>query len=605
MNNKKTRSTYIQALTLLKTQKLLVTISMLLTITSSLSNTYLALMLRDAIDVLTQETLQNTTIRNFIIKYIGIAAISSFALFLHSIVSTILIEKILLSVRQQVVIHAFSHSMDFFTNEPIGKLITLTTRDLDAIGNFFRNILTQIISSSIAFIIVVGTLFILNTYLALITLGTVPLLILLVNYFRKKILKKSKIVRENTEKINIYLTEHLQGKLDIQLHNKLDTSNKTFTSIADTYYNSRRNLALQEMLLRPFLNLMLIIITIVVIISGNILSIKGFITIGVIIAYIQLIDRFFFPLITIAQNINQVQESLISFNKIFTFLSTKPSITENAPTESIPTHKDTATPTPLSPLHAHHHISQEALTLEFKNVSFAYKDNTLVLKNIDFTLSPNKTIALVGHSGSGKTTIVKLCMRFWDVQQGSITLNGIDIRNIPVHSLRNNIALLHQDSLILHGSIRENIEMGRSIPQKELDILAEKSKLDTIMKRSHLTWDSVIHKKQLSVGEQRIIAICRVLANAPSIVLLDEFSATLDNDTEKTIQSLLKELQKKRGTLIIAHRLNTIKDADEIIYLKEGEIQEKGTHTHLLHKKDHYYNMLQKMRDTIVEKTKI
>ncbi|XP_060083732.1 uncharacterized ABC transporter ATP-binding protein YknV-like [Ylistrum balloti] len=515
--------------------------------------------------------------------------ISSATMFGYSLLNTLLVEKILLTLRQRVVQHAFSHSMDFFSNEPIGKLITLTTRDLDSIGNFFRNVISQILGSVISFFVVLVMLYILSWELALVTLSIVPIAAFFVNYYRKKVLVLSRDVRENTGKINTYLSEHLQGKLDIQLHGKLEQSFSSFNAVANAIYRSKYRLNEKHKLLRPFLNLLLIVITVSVLITGTVLSYNGLITIGIIIGYIQLINRFFYPLITIAQHITQLQESVVGFDKIFSFLHTKSSIRSPKETSDI-----------VSAI-----SKSKNCTLAFHDVSFAYKNKDYVLHNISFELTPNSTIALVGHSGSGKSTIVKLCMRFWDPSKGSITLNGKDIRTLPLALLRKHIGFLHQDNLIFQGSIRENIEIGRKIDSKKLERVAQESNLDVIMSRSQWNWDSKIEKNTLSIGEQRIIAICRVLVDAPQFLLLDEFSATLDNATESIIQTLLHTLQKERGTILIAHKLNTIQNADEILFLQSGKIIERGTHTALLAKKKHYYHMLQNLHETIGAKTDV
>ncbi len=577
---------YLQALTMLLSHKFLLVSCILLTFVVSLSGAYLLILSRNVIDTLEVSTNTfNTALSGFVLRFILFASISSFSLFSQSILTTVLVEKVLLKLRQDVVGHSLSLSMDYFSNEPTGKLITLTTSDLDSIGSFFRSILSQFLTSGISFFVLLFALFVLNWVLALITLCTVPVIFLFVNIYRKRILRYSREVRTATVAMNTYTSEHLHGKLDLQLHGKLEDSQNTFDTIADKQYQASYLLALQEIFLNPMLNLILIGIIVLVIVFGSYFASIAIVSIGTIIAFIQLIKQFFFPVITVAQNITQIQESLVSLDKVFEFLRVQPAIRQHKTDEVLPDiHKG---------------------ELRFEHVDFSYKTEQKVLHDINFTLQQNKTLALVGHSGSGKSTIAKLCVRFWDPQAGTIRIDGIDIRKLAPSQLRENISLLHQDSLIFQGSLRENIQMGRTINQGELEKIIEKSGLAQIMRKSNWTLDSEISKQKLSVGEQRIVAICRVLVAAPKILLLDEFSATLDSETEIQVQTLLKELQKERTTLVIAHRLNTIRNADEILFLRDGGIIERGTHDSLLAARGHYYTMLQNMHETIVSNSSL
>lgn len=236
-------------------------------------------------------------------------------------------------------------------------------------------------------------------------------------------------------------------------------------------------------------------------------------------------------------------------------------------------------------------------TLRFENVSFYYHEHApFVLRDISFSLPPGKRIALVGHSGSGKTTLARLCVRFWDVTNGSIMLNNCAIDSIRLSQLRSKIRLLQQDSFIFEGSVRENLTMGKPIAQKQLDSIAEKSGLCDLIAQLPKGWDSTVRASMLSTGQQRLMAICRIFLTATPILVLDEFSAVLDNATEHMIQNLLEELQKKCSTLLIAHRINTITTCDEILYLEEGQIIERGTHASLLQRKNMYAQLIENMQ---------
>ncbi len=515
--------------------------------------------------------IQNTQLFQIILATITV----SIFMFITTITSSYLIQKIVMELRQKIITHSLKQSMNYFNKEPIGSIVTTVTNDLDSASMFFEIMINQVFSSLLSLIALLITLFIINPYLTFSLFIGFPFIIVLAELYRKKILKTAQKLRTERQISNTYVAEHLQGADDLQLYNKTKQSITTFNTYTYSYYLARLQLGKHQSFVRPFLNLFLTLLIFIIIISGAYFVNAAIASIGVIIAFIQLAKQFFSPIITLAQQLTQVQESIASIERVFLFL-------------------DVSTELP-NPSHLPSSFIQKEnqYTLIFKNVCFSYKDNNPTLQNISFSLEPNKKIALVGYTGSGKSTIARLCVRFWDICEGHITLNGTNINNIPLSFLRNTVKLLQQDSFIFDGTLRDNICMGKETTQQNLTTLAKKSSLDELLVTLPKSWDSIINSQTLSVGQQRLIAICRILIDPPPIVLLDEFSAALDTTTEQYIQKLLSELQKNRSCLIIAHKLHTIQSCDEILYLKNGYITERGTHTNLLKLNGDYSKLLQ------------
>ncbi len=519
-----------------------------------------------------------------LLQLLAITLLTAVSMFVSTVVLGYFIQKIIIDLRGRAIVHSLNQSMSYFHSEPIGRMVTRMTNDLDAATTFLKTLIEQMFASILSLVAVNVALFIVNWRLTAAMFIGLPFIIVFVELYRKKILKASQSLRAQRSELNTYTAEHLQGAADIKIYNKLDASIASCNAITDAYYAKRIRLGGYMMFVRPFMNLFLALLIFIIIVFGAYFINKGLVTVGIIIAFIQLANNFFNPIITLAQNATQIQESMAGVERIFLFLDEQQALSESAVCEKNVALIETA----------------HEYTLAFENVSFRYHEHApFVLREISLALTPSKRIALVGHSGSGKSTLARLCVRFWDASGGAITLNGYPINSMPRALLRSKIRLLQQDSFIFEGSVRENLTMGKSIAHKALDYVAQKSGLSELIAQLPHGWESAIRASMLSTGQQRLISICRIFLEAPPILILDEFSAVLDNETEHMIQSLLEELQSTRSTLVIAHRLNTIKTCDEILYLEEGQIIERGTHAQLLQEKKSYAQLIQNMQRTI------
>lgn len=538
-----------------------------------------------------------------LMQLLGVSVLTALFMFVSSIVLTYFQQKIIAELRVTTISHAMRQSMDYFSKEPIGAMVTRMTSDLDSAGAFLQTLLQSIASALLSTVGVSVTLFIINKNLTLALFGALPLVLITVEIYRRKILRASQRFRAERGILTVYTTEYLQGAMDVQIYNKTEESSGAFNNAAESYYRARRVLGYYQAFIRPFMNLFLAVFIFIILVAGAYFVGNAMATVGTVIAFVQLASTFFNPILTLAQSITQIQESMAGTERIFLFLdfadmlpqrSAKRAATLEAKLQAQRAKSGAHDPAAPAAI-----IKSSRCTLAAHDAGFYYRRGSPILKNISFTLEPEKRIAVVGHSGSGKSTLARLCVRFWDVTSGRITLDGHNIAQLPLHTLRSSVRLLQQDSFIFDGTLRENLTMGKDIPQRELDALANTSGLSDVLSSLPHGWDSEISAQRLSSGEQRLITICRVFLNAPPVLILDEFSATLDNRTEQSVQQLIGELQKSRASLIIAHRLNTIKTCDEILVLDGGHIAERGSHESLMERGGLYGALVQDMKETI------
>lgn len=551
-----------------------------------------------------------------LIQLLAVSVLTALFMFVSSIVLTYFQQKIIAELRVTTISHAMRQSMDYFSKEPIGAMVTRMTSDLDSAGAFLQTLLQSIASALLSTVGVSVTLFIINKNLTLALFGALPLVLITVEIYRRKILRASQRFRTERGILTVYTTEYLQGAMDVQIYNKTEESSGAFNNAAESYYRARRVLGYYQAFIRPFMNLFLAVFIFIILVAGAYLVGNAMATVGTVIAFVQLASTFFNPILTLAQSITQIQESMAGTERIFLFLDFADMLpqrrarrTEKTQAQKKFLQKSAARAGSITGAHAVQHAVQQhpaaaiinpsRCTLAAHDAGFYYRRGSPILKNISFTLEPEKRIAVVGHSGSGKSTLARLCVRFWDVTSGRITLDGHNIAQLPLHTLRSSVRLLQQESFIFDGTLRENLTMGKDIPQRELDALANTSGLSDILASLPRGWESEVSAQRLSSGEQRLITICRVFLNAPPVLILDEFSATLDNRTEHSVQQLIGELQKSRASLIIAHRLNTIKTCDEILVLDGGHIAERGSHGSLMDHGGLYGALVQDMKETI------
>ncbi|WP_108669302.1 ABC transporter ATP-binding protein [Peribacillus acanthi] len=496
-------------------------------------------------------------------------------------------QKIALLIIQQLRVDVFTkiHSLGlkYFDSTPDGSIVSRITNDTEAIKDMFVSVLGTFVQS---FFLITGifiAMFILNPKLALFCLLILPIIYWIISMYRKYSSKFYRDIRELLSQLNAKMNESLQGMSIIQVFRQEERLRKEFDSINEKHYLAgMRNIKLDGLLLRPAIDLVYFLALILILSYFGISSLNSPIEIGVLYAFINYIDRFFEPINQVMMRLSMYQQSIIAASRVFQVLDDQT----------------------LVPVQENQPVSIESGSVEFRNISFSYDGKHNVLKDISFSAKPGEMIALVGHTGSGKSSIINLLMRFYDYEHGEILLDGKSIREYRNEELRSKIGLVLQDPFLFYGNISDNIRLyDDSITQEEIEEAAKFVQAhDFIGKLSDGYSHPVVERgSTFSSGQRQLIAFARTIATNPKILILDEATANIDTETEEAIQVALEKMKKGRTTIAIAHRLSTIQDADQILVLHHGQIVERGTHHELLNNKGLYYKMYL-LQNGLVEK---
>ncbi len=499
---------------------------------------------------------------------------------LNSVVSyfqLVKFQEIALKIIQQLRIDVFSKvqnlGMSYFDKTPAGSIVSRVTNDTEAIKDMFVSVLVTFIQSSFLMIGIFIAMFSLNRTLGLICIVLLPIILLIIRTYRKLSSIFYSDMRERLSELNAKLSESIQGMKMIQAFRQEDRLVKEFSQINGRHYESGlKNIKVDGLLLRPAMNLLYVSILVVILNYFGVTHLQSGIEIGVLYAFVSYIDRFFEPVNQIMMRLSLFQQAIVSASRVFKLLDEKE----------------------LSPQQENKPFVIEQGTIEFKNVSFSYDGKKDVLKSISFKASPGQTIALVGHTGSGKSSIINLFMRFYEFDRGDILIDGISIKQYPLQELRQKVGLVLQDPFLFYGTIMDNIKLYNEtitddMAKEALTFVEATSFVESLPGK-------YLHKVEergstFSSGQRQLLAFARTMAVSPSILVLDEATANIDTETEELIQSSLKKMRYGRTTIAIAHRLSTIQDADEILVLHKGEIVERGNHQQLLTHEGLYYNM--------------
>ncbi|WP_410769158.1 ABC transporter ATP-binding protein [Fontibacillus sp. BL9] len=480
--------------------------------------------------------------------------------------------KVIQKLRMDVYAHIQRLPVHFFDNLPAGKVVSRVTNDTEAVKDLFIAVLANFFSGIINMIGVFVALFLLDVRLALICLFVVPIIWLWVVLYRKFATKYNTIIRSRLSEINAIINESIQGMSIIRIFRREAQTKAEFENLNDDYMkHQNKMLNLNAFTSHNLVNVIRSLSFAVVLwyFGSAQLTGAGIISLGVLYAFVDVLGRLFQPITGMVNQLAALDSSLVSAGRVFTLMD-EPG--EPVTDGSMPRYKG---------------------NVEFKDVSFAYKRD-YVLKNISFEAKQGQTVALVGHTGSGKSSIINLLFRFYDPQKGSITIDGQPVKDLPKQWIRQHMGIVLQDPYLFTGTIASNVSLGDERISRET---VEKALEDVGAKRilSHLPKgldEPVVEKgSTLSAGERQLISFARALAFDPAILILDEATANIDTETEALIQSALEVLKRGRTTFIIAHRLSTIRSADQILVLHRGEIVERGTHEELLAQGGRYYQM--------------
>ena len=525
-------------------------------------------------DYLTPRNLDVTPLTVLAITYMVIQLMNVFIMYFQ----LFKFQEIALYIIQQLRVDVFTkiHSLGlrYFDKIPAGSIVSRVTNDTEAIKDMFVTVIATFIQSGFMIIGIIGAMFFLNVKLGAICLILLPILTYIVMLYRKYSSEFYQDMRERLSQLNAKLSESLMGMGIIQVFRQEKRLKEEFNDINTKHYRAgMRNIKLEGLLLRPAIDLVYVFALILVLSYFGISSFSNPIEIGVLYAFVSYLDRFFEPVNNLMQRLSLYQQAIVSAFRVFTLLDEKdlePELDVNS-TNRIDNGE-----------------------IEFNNVSFSYDGKQDVLKNISFKAKKGETVALVGHTGSGKSSIINILMRFYDYERGDILIDGKSLKSFSKKELRNHLGLVLQDPFLFYGTVEDNIRLyNKEFSQQEMIEAAKFVQADTFIEKFEDKYQHRVVERGsgFSSGQRQLIAFARTILTNPKVLILDEATANIDTETEEAIQHALAKMRKGRTTIAIAHRLSTIQDADLILVLHKGEIVERGNHQELLQQKGLYYKM--------------
>lgn len=485
-------------------------------------------------------------------------------------------QQIVYKLREETFTHIHSLSLSFFNTTPVGKLVTRVSNDTEAVNELFSTILVKLFKNVVKIIGYAVVMLSINVKMAGISFLLLPLVAILTFVFRHLSRKAYQITRNKITELNTFLSEHISGMKLIQIFAREKEKYSEFEGKSMELYRANFREIMTFAIFRPSIYLVSVIAMILVIRTGSLSVLNGSLSLGTLFVFITYISSFFEPIQELSEQLGTLQSSIASAEKIFSVLDVKPEIVSPAD------------PTPVNILGE----------IEFRHVWFAYEEENYILKDVSFVIHPGEKAAFVGATGAGKSTILNLIGRYFDIQKGQILIDGIDIHEIDLNVLRGAIGQVQQDVFIFTGDIKSNISLNNeAISPDDVRRAAEIVNADPFIQKLPHGYDEPVTERgsTLSAGQRQLLSFARTLAYDPKILVLDEATANIDTETETLITQALARLMDGRTTIMVAHRLSTIQHADKIIVMHHGEIKESGTHQELL-AKDGLYKKLYELQ---------
>ncbi|MGD9963756.1 MAG: ABC transporter ATP-binding protein [Candidatus Izemoplasmatales bacterium] len=546
------------------------------------------LFVSEVLDALGEDEIPYVKIIVIVVMYLVALFIGAFVAYKQTIILQITGQKIIYNIRQDVFNHIEGFSISQYNKIPIGKLVTRATSDVDTLNMLYTDVIINLLRDVLTIVGVFVIMFIKSPILALYISAITPLIFIVSFVFRKFSRKAYRKVRANVSIINAFLSEHLSGMKLIQIFNRENKKYQEFVDKNKKLNHSHYQRVIAFSLYRPTIYLLYISAIIIVLWVGSNQVLNGIITYGVLFAFTQYVNRFFQPIQNLAEQFDTLQSAFTSGERIFEILDQEPIIKDKEDAIEITDFKG---------------------KIEFKNVWFAYNEGEWILRDVSFKVNPKETMALVGATGSGKTTIISLIVRNYDIQQGEILVDDINIKDIKLDSLRRHIGQMLQDVFLFSGTIESNIRLrNEEITDAEILESCKYVNADQFIQKLPKKYDEPVRERgnNFSSGQKQLLSFARTLVHKPKMMILDEATANIDTETEKLIQESLKKMMNIGTTIVVAHRLSTIQHADQIIVMRKGKIIEKGNHQELLKNKGHYYQLYQLQYDkSITENIKL
>ncbi len=497
--------------------------------------------------------------------FIAILLLQFFINFFHVYLMQWIGQKVMFDIRRELFDHIQHLSLHFFDRNPVGRLVTRVTNDVSALNEVLTSGVVAIFGDVFTLAGIVIVMLSLDTKLALVTFCVLPFLFIVTFKFRSRVRRSFRKIRKRLAKINTFLQENISGMYIVQLFSRESVNYKRFRNLNRDYLHAHLQTIFYFALFFPIIEFLGYLAIGATIAYGGWQYRATGMTLGVLIAFIQYAQNFFRPISDLSEKYNILQGAMAASERIFKILDEKAEVFSPAQPALLPSIQK---------------------GIEFRNVWFAYQNDQYVLKDISFSIEKGQNVALVGATGSGKTSIINLLTRFYDVQKGQIFIDGGDIRKLSLENLRRRIAIVQQDVFIFSGTVADNIRLGEDFSQQRIEEAAHHVSAHEFIEHLPNGYQTDVRERgnQISTGQKQLLAFARALAFDPEILILDEATASIDPHTETLIQQALATLMANRTSIVIAHRLSTIKHADLILVLHKGRIREMGTHEKLLKK---------------------
>ena len=484
-------------------------------------------------------------------------------------------QRIMYDMRMQIFSHLQNLSPSFYDRNPVGRLITRVITDVDTLNELFSSGLVSVFGDIFTLAGIVIAMLFLDWRLALVTMAVIPFIGLATAIFRIKARDSYRRVRIAIARINAFLNEHITGMSIVQLYNREKRSAAGFAGINEEHRRANMDSVLAYSWFYPVIQLLGSVALGLIFWYGGGRMIQGLLELGALVAFIQYSERFFRPIADMSEKYNILQSAMASSERVFSLLDTRVEV-------SNPAHPVRLSGAPRG-------------DIEFRKVWFAYEKENWVLRDVSFCVEPGESVAIVGHTGAGKTTITSLLLRFYDVQKGEILLDGHNVTSLDLKDLRSAFAVVLQDVFLFSGTLESNIRLGSDISRERVLQAARDVNLMPFIERLPSGLDHEVNERgtTLSVGQRQLLAFARALAHDPQILILDEATSSVDTETEFQIREAIDRLMRGRTSIVIAHRLSTIQKCDKIIVMHKGRVKEVGTHQELLAQRGLYHKLYQ------------
>jgi len=506
--------------------------------------------------------------------FVGVLCVAFVVRFGQAYVLQMTGQRVMRDMRGQIFGHLQRLHVGYFDRNPVGRLVTRATTDVDAINELFTSGLVTVFGDLFSLFGIMAVMLAMNVRLALVTFSVIPFFFAVTIWFRRGARTSFREVRRWLARISAFLQEHLSGMSVVQLFGREESTQADFAAVNRGHADSNLQQIFFYAVFYPAIELLAAIAIALILVYGGGRVFVGALTIGALVAFLQYSERFWRPISDLSEKFNVLQAAMAAAERIFLLLDTRPQIESVSSPRRLP---ETSAP------------------LLFEDVSFAYDGSYDVLRQVSFSLEPGRTLAFVGATGAGKTTIISLLTRFYDVTRGRITYDGVDLRDLDLAAWRSSLAIVLQDPHLFSGTIASNIRLGSDISDERVRAAAAAVHADSFIRTLPHGYETEVMERgaTLSVGQKQLIAFARAMAHDPRILVLDEATSSIDTETEALIQDALRVLRHGRSAIVIAHRLSTIRDADEILVLHKGRIRERGRHEELLAQHGLYWRLYQ------------